>query len=220
MTQIIRKTWIPILIGLLFPAGSVLAQVHTDSIVGIDSIHVAQNLPVDSLNDTVAVAKSDSVPPRRNNALDDPVIYESKDSMVWNYGGYAYLYGNGKVTYQDVVLTSAIIKMQMDSSLVYADGVRDSSGKWEGTPVFMDGSTPYESNHISYNFKTRRWPKALGITSFRLYAQAQNLFCITGYSGFDPEINSYYNDANLRSGIDSNTTPLTRTISFGANISF
>ena len=156
MTQIIRKTWIPILIGLLFPAGSVLAQVHTDSIVGIDSIHVAQNLPVDSLNDTVAVAKSDSVPPRRNNALDDPVIYESKDSMVWNYGGYAYLYGNGKVTYQDVVLTSAIIKMQMDSSLVYADGVRDSSGKWEGTPVFMDGSTPYESNHISYNFKTEK----------------------------------------------------------------
>ncbi len=127
VAEIIRKTWIPILIGLLFPAGSVLAQVHTDSIVGIDSIHVAQNLPADSLNDTVAVAKSDSVPPRRNNALDDPVIYESKDSMVWNYGGYAYLYGNGKVKYQDVVLTAGIIKMQMDSSLVYADGVRDSS---------------------------------------------------------------------------------------------
>ena len=156
MTQIIRKTWIPILIGLLFPAGSVLAQVHTDSIVGIDSIHVAQNLPADSLKDTVAVAKSDSVPPRRNNALDDPVIYESKDSMVWNYGGYAYLYGNGKVTYQDVVLTSAIIKMQMDSSLVYADGVRDSTGEWEATPVFMDGNTPYESNHIRYNFKTEK----------------------------------------------------------------
>lgn len=156
MAQIIRKTWIPILIGLLFPAGNVLAQVHTDSIVGIDSIHVAQNLPADSLNDTVAVAKSDSVPPRRNNALDDPVIYESKDSMVWNYGGYASLYGNGRVEYQNVVLTAGIIKMQMDSSLVYADGVRDSTGEWEATPVFMDGNTPYESNHIRYNFKTEK----------------------------------------------------------------
>lgn len=156
MAQIIRKTWIPIVIGLLFPAGNVLAQVHTDSIVGIDSIHVAQNLPADSLNDTVAVAKSDSVPPRRNNALDDPVIYESKDSMVWNYGGYASLYGSGRVEYQDVVLTAGIIKMQMDSSLVYADGVRDSIGEWKETPVFMDGSTPYESNHISYNFKTEK----------------------------------------------------------------
>jgi TonB-linked SusC/RagA family outer membrane protein len=77
-----------------------------------------------------------------------------------------------------------------------------------------------QSLAIGYNFKTRRWPKELGISSFRLYAQAQNLFCITGYTGFDPEINSYYNDANLRSGIDSNTTPLTRTISFGANITF
>lgn len=156
MAEIIRKTWIPILIGLLFPAGNVLAQVHTDSIVGIDSIHVAQNLPADSLKDTVAVAKSDSVPPRRNNALDDPVIYESKDSMVWNYGGYASLYGNGRVEYQNVVLTAGIIKMQMDSSLVYADGVRDSTGEWEATPVFMDGNTPYESNHISYNFKTEK----------------------------------------------------------------
>ena len=77
-----------------------------------------------------------------------------------------------------------------------------------------------QSLAIGYNFKTKRWPKQLGISSFRLYAQAQNLFCITGYSGFDPEINSYYNSANLRSGIDSNTTPLTRTITFGANISF
>ena len=77
-----------------------------------------------------------------------------------------------------------------------------------------------QSLSVGYSFKTKRWPKALGISSFRLYAQAQNLFCLTGYSGFDPEINSYYNDANLRSGIDSNTTPLTRTITFGANVSF
>ena len=167
MAEIIRKTWIPILIGLLFPAGNVLAQIHTDSIVGVDSVHVAQDMSADSLqiasvSDSLAVlsdtlvAKSDSVPPRRKNALDDPVVYESSDSMVWNYGGYASLYGNGKVNYQKVSLSAAVIKMQMDSSLVYADGVRDSTGKWEGTPVFVDGNTPYESNHISYNFKTEK----------------------------------------------------------------
>lgn len=168
MAEIIRKTWIPILIGLFFPVGNALAQIRTDSIGGVDSVSVAQGLSTDSLHVTVAsdslsllsdssvVAKSDSVPPRRNNALDDPVIYESKDSMVWNYGGYASLYGSGRVEYQNVVLTAGIIKMQMDSSLVYADGVRDSTGEWEETPVFMDGNTPYESNHISYNFKTEK----------------------------------------------------------------
>ena len=167
MAEIIRKTWIPILLGLLFPVGNAFAQVHSDSVVVADSVHVPHYSVTDTLlntsaldsltvlSDTIA-ALPDSAPPRRKNALDDPVVYESNDSMVWNYGGYASLYGNGKVNYQNVALTAAVIKMQMDSSLVHADGVRDSTGKWEGTPIFMDGKTPYESNHISYNFKTEK----------------------------------------------------------------
>ena len=167
MAEIIRKTWIPILIGLLFQAGNVLAQVPSESADSLQIASVPDSLAV--LSDTSAVAKSDTVSPRRKNALDDPVIYESNDSMVWNYGGYASLYGNGRVNYQDVVLTAAIIKMQMDSSLVYADGVRDSSGDWNGTPVFIDGNTPYESNHISYNFKTEKGyiPHATGSSQCR-----------------------------------------------------
>jgi len=167
VAEIIRKTWIPILLGLLFPVGNAFAQVHSDSVVVADSVHVPHYSVTDTLlntsaldsltvlSDTIA-ALPDSAPPRRKNALDDPVVYESNDSMVWNYGGYASLYGNGKVNYQNVALTAAVIKMQMDSSLVHADGVRDSTGKWEGTPIFMDGKTPYESNHISYNFKTEK----------------------------------------------------------------
>lgn len=100
--------------------------------------------------------RPDSVPQKKKDALDHPVVYESSDSMVWNKGGYASLYGDGKVTYQNIELTAAVIRMQVDSSLVYADGVRDSAGTWTGTPVFKDGSTPYESNHMSYNFKTEK----------------------------------------------------------------
>ena len=77
-----------------------------------------------------------------------------------------------------------------------------------------------QSLSIGYQFNTKKWSQDWGISSVRLYAQAQNLFCITGYTGFDPEINSYYNSANLRSGIDLNTTPPTRTITFGVNVSF
>ena len=149
MAEKFRKLWFPVLFGLLFNTGASIAQVATDSIVGMDSVNVS--VTADSL-----ASSADSVPARRSNALDAPVIYESTDSMVWNYGGYASLYGDGKVNYQHVELTAAIIKMQMDSSLVYADGVRDSSGTYQGTPVFIDGSTPYESNHISYNFKTEK----------------------------------------------------------------
>lgn len=150
------------LFGLLFSAGNMNAQTPVDSIPGADSVSIRQSLPADSVSTSpvsdslAAVTAADSVPKRKSNALDAPVIYESKDSMVWNTGGYASLYGSGKVDYQNVQLTAAVIKMQMDSSLVYADGARDSSGNYVGTPVFMDGSTPYESNHISYNFKTEK----------------------------------------------------------------
>ena len=143
-----RKLWLTILLGLLLPAGNAVAQVSADSIAVPDSVYSIQSVPSDSISaplmgETVAEA-SDTVPARRKNDLDAPVIYESADSMVWNNGGYASLYGEGKVNYQNVELTAAVIKMQMDSSLVHADGVRDSSGSYMGTPVFKDGSTPYQ----------------------------------------------------------------------------
>ena len=147
------KRWLAILLGLFIPAGMAVAQAPVDS---IPSVFPSDSIP--SVRDSVS-AVSDSIPKgpkKKKDALDDPVSYESNDSMVWNNGGYASLYGQGRVDYQNVQLTAAVIKMQMDSSLVYADGVRDSSGEWTGTPVFVDGSTPYESNHISYNFKTEK----------------------------------------------------------------
>lgn len=103
----------------------------------------------------------------------------------------------------------------------YNDNYSNGSATNPISDLIEDGAfIRLQSLSVGYNFKTRRWPKELGISSFRVYAQAQNLFCLTGYSGFDPEINSLYTDANLSSGVDSNTTPLTRTITFGVNVSF
>lgn len=84
--------------------------------------------------------------------------------------------------------------------------------------LILNASQAYSSGIVGASVSTNLGK--LGIHSLRLYFQAQNLFCLTGYSGFDPEINSYYNSANLRSGIDLNTTPLTRTFTFGANLTF
>lgn len=161
-----------VILAVALAAGNVAAQPHSDSLdvsapyvpdVSVpDSLSVEASdslftLEQDLIPDSIPAASAqDSVPQKRKDTLDHPVIYESQDSMVWYKGGYASLYGDGKVTYQNIELTAAVIKMQVDSSLVYADGVRDSTGKWTGTPVFKDGSTPYESNHMSYNFKTEK----------------------------------------------------------------
>ena len=108
--------------------------------------------------------KTDSIPndslsndsTSQKQPLDAPVVYEATDSVVFTKGGFAYLYGSGKLNYQNIELTSQIITMNMDSSTVYARGVTDSTGVEQGSPVFKDGSTPYESKTMRYNFKTKK----------------------------------------------------------------
>ncbi len=93
---------------------------------------------------------------KKKEPLDAPVIYEASDSIVFTKEGYAHLYGEGKVNYQNIELTSAVITMNMDSSTVYATGVTDTAGVETGSPIFKDGETPYESKIMRYNFKTKK----------------------------------------------------------------
>ena len=115
-----------------------------------------------ALQDTIAVDSlqpADSLASKnepKKDAIDAPVFYESSDSMVWSRSGNAYLYGAGKVRYDKVELTADIITMNMDSSVVHAMGSIDTTGVANGLPVFMDGGTPYESDKISYNFKSKK----------------------------------------------------------------
>lgn len=60
--------------------------------------------------------------------------------------------------------------------------------------------------------------KKLKIDRFRLYVRAQNLFTITKYKGWDPEVNSDYQASNINQGVDFYSTPQLRTIVFGFNI--
>ncbi|MFA6581479.1 MAG: SusC/RagA family TonB-linked outer membrane protein, partial [Paludibacter sp.] len=52
--------------------------------------------------------------------------------------------------------------------------------------------------------------KKVQLSTARFYLTAQNLFTLTKYSGFDPEIGT--------NGIDNNLYPVTRTISVGFNL--
>jgi hypothetical protein len=57
------------------------------------------------------------------------------------------------------------------------------------------------------------------LSRLRIYATGQNLFTFTKYSGYDPEVGSFNQDA-LLSGVDSGRYPSPRLISFGCNIEF
>jgi len=57
-------------------------------------------------------------------------------------------------------------------------------------------------------------------SSIRLYAQAQNLFVFTNYTGFDPEVSSTGGGNPGTAGVDYAAYPQPRTFMFGFNIGF
>lgn len=60
---------------------------------------------------------------------------------------------------------------------------------------------------------TNKW----GMSRLRFYVSGSNLFIITGYSGYDPEVDV---QTGLTSGMDYNRYPRSRSFVFGANITF
>ncbi len=62
-----------------------------------------------------------------------------------------------------------------------------------------------------------RITQKLGLNRLRFYAGVQNLFTITKYSGYDPEVSS---NALFSRGIDSKSYPNARTYTIGFNVSF
>lgn len=63
----------------------------------------------------------------------------------------------------------------------------------------------------------KHWLQSLGVKSLRLYFSGSNLFTITGYSGYDPEVNI---QKGLTPGIDNNVTPRSRVYTVGVNLNF
>lgn len=91
--------------------------------------------------------------------IESPVEYEATDSIVYDAkSGFAYLFGEAKVHYQNMELDADRITMCLDSSMVHAKGTPDSTevGGIKGRPVYRQGSEEYNSENMSFNFKTQK----------------------------------------------------------------
>ena len=93
-----------------------------------------------------------------------------------------------------------------DQAALFNDGYTDSHFVENGSFLKLSNLT------LGYTIP-RNIVSKLGMTKIRLYAQGQNLFTITGYSGLDPETQS-------RDGVDWNGMPQQRSFTFGANVTF
>ncbi len=172
MRQLLLYITILILVGFAYSQSEVNLQPNEKPADSTDTVN--QTVPDSSLSlpndhlDSAAVGKRRDREPidtargkitkLRYDKIDieDVVNFSAKDSLILIGQDNAYLYGNSSVDYTDFRVNAEEIRIEMDSSTVYASGIPDSLGKISGNPIFKDKSGEYESKLMKYNFKTQR----------------------------------------------------------------
>lgn len=83
---------------------------------------------------------------------------------------------------------------------------------------FIESASFLRLSNITLGYTVpKKLTKKFFVNNLRLYASANNLFTITGYSGYDPESSTR---GNMTPGVDWGAYPRAKTYLFGANITF
>ena len=137
-----------------------ISKFDNDSLLFINKDSIAPELKAHGivLNDSIMPTPVDTTSRfiKKKVDLDNVVEFNAKDSLVLFGRNAAYMFGDSKINYGDINLTASTIRMDMGSSVVFAEGVTDSLGRTSGTPVFKDRSGEYNSKTMKYNFKSKR----------------------------------------------------------------
>lgn len=84
---------------------------------------------------------------------------------------------------------------------------------------FIENGSFFRLQSITVGYSLPK-PQSLGLSRLRFYVTAENLFCITGYTGLDPEVAVPDNVMNSPGIEKFNSYPRPRTFSVGVNVSF
>lgn len=79
---------------------------------------------------------------------------------------------------------------------------------------YVEDGSYFRLKTVSLEYDFGRIARTVGL---RAYFTASNLFTITGYSWFDPDVNAFGTDASRR-GVDINSYPNNRSFSFGVKL--
>lgn len=113
----------------------------------------SQNVP-----DTTKAQASSSV-------IKSKVIYTARDSIRFDVENQkVFLYGEARVTYEQMKLSAGYIEFDMVRNIAFARGEQDSTGNNlldsagmpVGDPVFSDGEKTFEAKELTYNFETKK----------------------------------------------------------------
>ena len=133
-----------------------LAFDHGPDTAQMDSLALAIYRHNKMVDDSIRL---DSINRSRSNSIESPVKYSAKDSLVYDAESQtAFLYGSTNVDYQNMNLKSEVVDFNLNNNMVHAVGVADSTAKggFRGNPNFKWGSDAYESDSITFNFKSKK----------------------------------------------------------------
>jgi hypothetical protein len=86
--------------------------------------------------------------------------------------------------------------------------------------LYIEDGSYLRIQNISLGYTLpRKWVNKAQLQNVKIYANLQNVYTFTKYSGYDPEIGSMYGDA-LMNGLDYGRYPSPRIYTFGLNVTF
>ena len=113
--------------------------------------------------DTLQVPQADTA---KVGGADTIVVFSSTDSARFSLKDRKLrLRGKAETVYGQQRLQSEVIIMDFGTSILTAEGVRDTSGRMIGFPVFNDGGSEYAGESILFNVRTKRGRVRMGETN-------------------------------------------------------
>ena len=139
------------------------------------------------------------------------LIRATTENLGWsNDGGLSSVYANN---------TTNVLNRwkQPGDNAKYGRASFVNQNFYQNSSQFVENASFLRVQNVTlgYNFRNIK-----GIAGLRFYAEAQNLFIITRYKGFDPEVSSNGGSSDRTAGIDYGAYPSARTFLMGVNLKF
>ena len=125
--------------------------------------------------------------------------------------------GVQKINQIGSILTNSWTTTNTGASRPVIDGNRDFANSYRDSDYFIEDGSFIRLQNVSLGYTFPDFNDF--ISKARIYVSGQNLFTITDYSGFDPEVNNRGQD-NLNRGDDYDAYPRSRTLTVGINLEF
>nr|MDE6490009.1 SusC/RagA family TonB-linked outer membrane protein [Muribaculaceae bacterium] len=110
--------------------------------------------------------------------------------------------------------------------MIYGDGVHSGYTNGNGyngqtSTRFLEDGSYFKLKSITLGYTLPRSVlRKLNIDNLRVYMTADNLLCLTKYSGYDPEVSYTADPSSTGYGSDFGLQPIMRTFIWGLNLTF